>query len=90
MRDRETGINADRGVPVIPGGLPLRHQRLQQDCDDDRHRTVKASALPAVAVIVKNVLRHAKISGGNIEKEMIHEMQEFVKFSEYNIVNDHC
>jgi hypothetical protein len=23
-------------------------------------------------------------------KEMIQEMQEFIKFSEYNIVNDHC
>jgi hypothetical protein len=29
-------------------------------------------------------------SAKNGANEMIHEMQEFVKFSEYNIVNDHC
>jgi hypothetical protein len=43
-----------------------------------------------MAVVLKNVLTHANVPWENTEKEMIHEMQEFIKFSEYDLVNDHC
>jgi hypothetical protein len=43
-----------------------------------------------MAAVVKNVFIYANVPGGNTENEMIYEMQEFIKFSEYNIINDHC
>jgi hypothetical protein len=61
---------------------PGRAQRIQF-----RRR---AGTFGGMAVVAKNVLTHANAPEGNTENEIIHEMQEFVKFSEYNIVNDHC
>jgi hypothetical protein len=43
-----------------------------------------------MAAVVKNVFTHANVPGGSPEDEIVHGMQEFVKFSEYNIVNGRC
>jgi hypothetical protein len=49
-----------------------------------------AGTFGGMAVVMRNILTHASVPGGNTENEMTYEMRKFVKFSEYNIVNDHC